>query len=149
LYAAIANGGRLVTPRFVKQTKGDTTDAHTSSSSGLEPTASSLSSSTLEAVREGLRRVVDDPKGTAHDTVRLTWPAVAGKTGTAETGGGRADHAWFAGYVPADAPRYAFAIVLEHGGSGAQAAGTIARQLVLQMRALGYFGEQPVAARDD
>jgi penicillin-binding protein 2 len=65
--------------------------------------------------------------------------AIAGKTGTAETGGGQPDHAWFAGYAPADAPRIAFVVALEHGGSGSTAAGAMTRHLVQRMRQLGYF----------
>jgi cell division protein FtsI/penicillin-binding protein 2 len=47
---------------------------------------------------------------------------VAGKTGTAETGG-ELNHAWFAGYAPFESPKIAFAVVNEHttghGGSNA------------------------------
>ena len=99
-----------------------------------------LSPAALATVREALRRVVDDRSGTAHATVRLQNLAIAGKTGTAETGDGQQDHAWFAGYVPAEAPRVAFVVVLEHGGSGATAAGSLARGLVQRMQQLGYFG---------
>jgi penicillin-binding protein 2 len=86
---------------------------------------SGLDAAALAAVRDGLRRVVDDPSGTAYDTVRTAGLPIAGKTGTAETGGNQADHAWFAGYAPADAPRWAFVVVLEHGGSGGASAGTL------------------------
>jgi penicillin-binding protein 2 len=62
--------------------------------------------------------------------------SAAGKTGTAEAGAGRADHAWFAGYCPAENPRYVVVVTLEHGGSGARAAGPVARELfkMLQVR---------------
>ena len=62
--------------------------------------------------------------------MRLSGVSIAGKSGTAETSPGQPDHAWFAGYVPADAPRYAFVVVLEHGGSGSRAAGPVARELI-------------------
>jgi penicillin-binding protein 2 len=154
MYAAIANGGRLVTPQLVKQVGGGGPEAGGggSVSSSLQPPASGLpipglAPTSLAAVREGLRRAVENPNGTAYHSVRMPWPQVAGKTGTAETGGEQADHAWFAGYVPADEPRFAFVVVLEHGGSGATVAGSIARDLVLRMRQLGYFGSQPIAER--
>ncbi|MBI3840201.1 MAG: hypothetical protein HY288_19945, partial [Planctomycetia bacterium] len=99
----------------------------------------------LAAVREGLRRTVEDPNGTAFGTVRLNSLAIAGKTGTAETGGDQEDHAWFAGYVPADAPRFAFVVVLEHAGSGATAAGSVAKALVQRLEQLGYFGTPKTA----
>ena len=103
-YAAIANGGYLLTPRLVRDAIDDGPPER------RVPAAASLSDSgrveglhaaTLEAVREGLRRVVEDERGTAHQA-RLTSVAIAGKTGTAETGGTLGDHAWFAGYAPAE-----------------------------------------------
>ena len=97
---------------------------------GLQP-------GTLAAVRQGLERVVADPKGTAYGSVRLDTVAVAGKTGTASAGEGRRDHAWFAGYVPADDPKLAFVIVLEHAGDGATAAGPVAKRLVMRMKRFG------------
>ncbi len=87
----------------------------------------------------GWIRVVADPKGTAYGSVRLDAVAIAGKTGTASAGEGRRDHAWFAGYVPAEAPKLAFVIVLEHAGDGAVAAGPVAKRLVLRMQELGMF----------
>jgi cell division protein FtsI/penicillin-binding protein 2 len=67
--------------------------------------------------------------------------AVAGKTGTAQVEEGL-PHSWFAGFAPADAPagdRIAFAVVVEHGGYGAQTAAPIARELVEAARDLGII----------
>jgi penicillin-binding protein 2 len=87
-----------------------------------------------------LRRVVEDPLGTGYKRIRLPEMAIAGKTGTAEVGGDLEDHAWVAGYVPADRPRLAFVVVLEHAGSGGRQAGPVARQLVQSMQANGLIG---------
>jgi penicillin-binding protein 2 len=141
-YAAIANGGHLIAPRLVRSVTGGPGDQCSASTR-----IAGLDDATLEAVREGLVRVVADPNGTAFATVRLPWVAIAGKTGTAETGGGRSDHAWFAGYVPAEAPRYAFVVALEHAGSGATAAGSLARSLVERLRQLGYLTAPATADR--
>lgn len=44
---------------------------------------------------------------------------VGGKTGTAEAGaGGSTPHSWFVGYAPAEDPRVAVAVIMEHRGSG-------------------------------
>ena len=51
---------------------------------------------------------------------------VAGKTGTAQVEQG-APHSWFAGFAPYGEPRIAFAVVVEHGGYGAQFAAPLAR----------------------
>lgn len=63
---------------------------------------------------------------------------VGGKTGTAEAGPpGSVPHSWFVGYAPADSPRVAIAVILEHRGSGTDFA-TPAARAVLQ-RALAVY----------
>ena len=157
LLAAIANGGRLPTPRVALRV-GPASEGSQSPDGGEEyqsfeapsdrrPLRSieGLHPSTLAAVRRGLEQVVADPAGTGHRTVYCESVAIAGKTGTAETGNGRDDHAWFAGYAPAEAPRVAFVVALEHAGSGSEAAGPIAKRLVQKLESLGYFGKGRMA----
>lgn len=139
MMAAIANGGSLVTPHVVS---GHGPDA-AALATRADPRATriaNLSPRTLAIVQNGLRRVVQDPLGTGYKRIRLPEMAIAGKTGTAEVGGDLEDHAWFAGYVPADRPRLAFVVVLEHAGSGGRQAGPVARQLVQSMQAHGLIG---------
>jgi penicillin-binding protein 2 len=102
-----------------------------------------LDEDNLATLRQSLEAVVADPQGTAHDAVRLEEVSIAGKTGTAQTGAGREDHAWFAGYFPAERPQYVVVVALEHAGDGAEAAGPVARRIVLQMLRLGLV--RPVA----
>ncbi len=133
--AAIANGGWLVTPHVVSadgmaRTATDIDDRPQDLS---RRRISGLTEETLARVREGLRAVVQEPYGTGYKNVRLEQVEIAGKTGTAETGPGKADHAWFVGYVPAEQPQYAFVVVLEHGGSGSRGAGPVTRELVQKM----------------
>lgn len=140
MMALVANGGQLVTPRLMASLGGDN-DRHSGSSQpqdvrpleGLRP-------ATLEWIREGLHRVVHQPGGTGYKTVRTSVVTIAGKTGTAETGGGRPDHAWFAGYAPATNPRVAFVVVLEHAGSAGQTAGPVARKFVETLHREGLLG---------
>lgn len=132
MMAAIANGGWLVVPHVVSpdgvpRTADEIDDAPRDLS---RRRISGLSSETLRAIQEGLTAVVQQPYGTGYRRVRLDDVSIAGKSGTAETSGGRADHAWFAGYVPAEEPQYAFAVVLEHGGSGSRSAGPVAREVI-------------------
>jgi penicillin-binding protein 2 len=54
---------------------------------------------------------------------------VAGKTGTVQNPHGE-DHAIFAGFAPVDAPRIAFAVVVENAGHGGEAAAPVAARLV-------------------
>lgn len=79
---------------------------------------------------------------------------VWGKTGTATAppyqidldGDGelervQTDHAWFAGFVgpSGDKPRFALAVILEHGGSGGKVAGPVAAEVVRALAAEGYL----------
>ncbi len=134
--AALANGGLLVHPHLVNSI-ANTSDADLTTAAP-QPIRG-LSRRTLTIIREGLERVVADPAGTAHETVFLEAVSIAGKTGTAETGGGLPPHAWFAGYCPADEPKVAIVVALEHAGDGGSAAGPVVRHLVEQMHQLGYF----------
>ncbi|MGE4481109.1 penicillin-binding protein 2 [Acidocella sp.] len=102
----------------------------------------------LAVVRQGLFEVVNTPKGTAYAS-RLTIPNVqmAGKTGTAQVHDNTAAEkvagfndmtmAWekrpnalFVAYAPIDNPRYAIAVVVEHGNYGAQSAAPIAHDMM-------------------
>ena len=40
------------------------------------------------------------------------------------------DHAWFIAFAPADNPRYAIAVLTEHGGMGAEASAPKAREIL-------------------
>ncbi|MCH2202477.1 MAG: hypothetical protein MK102_10950 [Fuerstiella sp.] len=132
MMAAIANGGWLVIPHVVSP------DGIARSADDIDDSPRDLSrrritglhNDTLTAIREGLTATVEQPYGTGYSSVRLSGVSVAGKSGTAETSPGKPDHAWFAGYLPADTPRYAFVVVLEHGGSGSRAAGPVAREMI-------------------
>ena len=148
--AAVANDGQLVTPHFASASGPATlNDGPAFRPVFAHPDArpiEGLHSSTLDRVREGLVMVVHDAHGTGFKTVKLKDVTIAGKTGTAETNG--ADHAWFAGYVPAERPRVAFVVVLEHGGSGGKAAGPVARQFVSSLLELGLVVPTASLARE-
>uniref|UniRef100_A0A7C4LNB4 Penicillin-binding protein 2 n=1 Tax=Schlesneria paludicola TaxID=360056 RepID=A0A7C4LNB4_9PLAN len=156
LMAAIANDGELVTPHLVASAGPVAISAATAvletrpQFAHPEPVPiSGLHQNTLAAIRAGLHRVVHDPEGTGYHSVRLADVPIAGKTGTAEVGGGLPDHAWFAGYLPADQPRIALVVVLEHGGSGSRAAGPLARELAQAMVEAGVIsGNNAVTARE-
>ena len=74
---------------------------------------------TAETLKQYMIQVVQRGTGTAAQIAGIT---VAGKTGTAETGTNENPHAWFIALAPAEAPQYAVAVLVEHGGqSGADA----------------------------
>jgi len=152
LMAALANRGRLVRPHVVSRLGMVAGKDGPDDAPGEKPAVedellarrraqpvAGLHARTLQIVRKGLRRVVADPEGTAHATVFIEQLPVAGKTGTAETTPDRPAHAWFAGYVPADRPRFAVVAVLEYGGDASQAVGPVVKRLVLRMDELGLL----------
>jgi penicillin-binding protein 2 len=87
-----------------------------------------LSRDTLQALREGLYRVVNAPRGTAHMSVsdKIIY---AGKTGTADVYN-QEPHAWFAGFAPYDRPKVAISVIVENGGHGGDEAAPIAKEVL-------------------
>ena len=86
-------------------------------------------------LRSAMREVVTS--GTGH--VLASHPvAIAGKTGTAEVQGAPS-HSWFVGFAPADAPRIAFAVVVENAGYGGRVAAPLAGDIVSAARATGVM----------
>jgi penicillin-binding protein 2 len=126
-YAAIADGGTVRTPTVVRQIQ-DPNGRVVQRIAGATPTRKlDISGDNLNAIRDGLYRVANDPDGTAY-SVFGNLPEedrAAGKTGTAEPGDGTEDHSWFVGYAPAANPRIVVAVVIEHGGQGANAAAPV------------------------
>ena len=101
-----------------------------------------LSEHALDLVREGMLRVVSVGTGLA---ARLKDIDVAGKTGTAQASKG-GDHGWFIAYAPAENPKVACAIVVEHGGHGGVVAAPIAHDLMAL--SLGVNTANDVAPRE-
>ena len=124
--AAIANGGRILKPHILLRITPPPEGHVHSESFVIRKVALPLDA--LRAVREGMRRV--PISGTARQEPfgpRLAALHVAAKTGTAETGDPHINHAWIAGYLPWDSPRYAFAVVIHRTpGHGAEIAGPVA-----------------------
>jgi len=140
MISAIANGGKLVTPRLVK--------APPSAVSGNGRTDSATKSvgvnhGTISIIRNALRQVVTAPHGTAWRIKNGPY-SYAGKTGTAqvikmkknetenmeEVKFEHRDHAVFVGFAPFDDPKIAVAVIVEHGGHGGEAAAPVARKIM-------------------
>lgn len=146
LMAFVANGGWLVTPRLVNH---DEQSRHVQDNVATMAQEDRLrvpgiQEEHLNAVRSGLIAAVEEPIGTGFKTIRVPGVRIAGKTGTAEAGPGKPDHAWFAGFFPADAPEYVIVVTLEHGGSGSKAAGPLAREVIRSMLERGLIGHREV-----
>ncbi len=148
LTAAIANGGKLLRPlilQSIETVEGDIIKIPQQEQIGVIP----ASKKTFEIVKRGLWEVVNTQGGTA-SIVRVDGLNIAGKTGTAQVVGRKKtdtenreklrdsfkSHAWFVSYAPADDPKIAVAVLVEHGEHGSSAAGPVAREMIKT-----YLGE--------
>ncbi|MBU0548944.1 MAG: penicillin-binding protein 2 [Candidatus Omnitrophica bacterium] len=128
MMAVFANGGKLIKPVLIKSIENE--------SNNLEPLSRNqsvnllFSKETLEEVRKGLIGAVRDSGGTASVLSDLG-VSVAGKTGSAQVGSGRA-HGWFAGFFPVENPKFVICVFLEHGGSGYYAC-RVTRKIIEEM----------------
>ena len=108
LYTALATDGHAARPTLARKAPE-------------RVRAFNLSPEQLEALRLAMLDVVSG-RGTAGLSA-LEGIAIAGKTGTAQTGRvGERDHAWFVGFAPAEAPKIVVAVFIEHGEHGSDAA---------------------------
>jgi len=114
-YAAIANGGTVVTPHVVNaiESPGEPTRVQPSPAKRTINIGSGL----LTSVRSGLMRATHQPAGTATNVFGQFAVPVAGKTGTAQRAN-EPDYAVFVSYAPASDPKLVTAIVIERGGHG-------------------------------
>jgi penicillin-binding protein 2 len=151
--ARIATGRRMV-PKLVRAQGVMASDADAAQAPSPDFASMGIDEKHFDVVRAAMFMVPNDPRGTAYHA-RITVPGMemAGKTGTAAihhvskevrdkgivTGTSvpwkDRDHALFIAYAPASAPRYAMAVVVEHGGvsggEGGAVAAPIARDVLL------------------
>jgi penicillin-binding protein 2 len=131
MMAAVANNGVILRPRVVKQVGEDEVPVMEFSKRPLIR----LRDETWHAVQEGLKAVVDDPQGTGHDLKEVHGLDIYGKTGTAQSVHGKANHAWFVGYTRSLKGNIAFCVFLENGGSSENSV-RIARDLLFKLQSL-------------
>lgn len=121
--AAVANGGKVLTPRVVREVRDSDGHVVLPDAPKVESTVP-VSEANLAIIREGMRQAVS--WGTAKDGA-VRGVEVAGKTGTAEFGPRFADgtyetHAWYSGFAPFDHPEIAVTVFLERGVGAIDAA---------------------------
>ena len=159
--ARIANGGFAVKPRLILR-EGENPGVPAQKLERL-----TVGRTSLELVVEGMRRVSNQPAGTAFRArVRDPEMALAGKTGTSQVRRiSRAereirvlrneelpwearDHALFVAFAPVKAPRYAISVVVEHGGSGSRAAAPLARDILIKVQEMERASRKSLAGSD-
>lgn len=149
--AARIASGKVVEPRIIKRVNGVEQKILNQIELDIDPNA-------LGIVRSGMYEVSNGVKGTARKSkIAINEISMAAKTGTSqvrnitskerETGVipneklpyNRRDHALFVGFAPYNQPKYAIAVVVEHGGGGSKVAAPIARDIMLR----AIYGEVP------
>ncbi|MBB6174309.1 peptidoglycan glycosyltransferase [Nocardiopsis mwathae] len=124
--AGVANGGEVMRPYLVDRIA----DADLEPIMRTRPEAygEAMSAHTAEQLTRMMVSVTEGAQGSGRSAA-IPGVQVAGKTGTAETSG--PTHNWFIAFAPADDPRVAVAVVVEHGGgSGGTLAAPIARSII-------------------
>ncbi len=144
--------GRAVSPRLVKTVDG--IEQPTGAGAPLD-----LNENHLRLVRRAMFTVSNSRRGTAYGSrIIADGLRMAGKTGTSqvrnlqsererfgrvlkddEVEWRRRDHALFVNFAPADKPKIAVSVIVEHGGGGSKTAAPIARDITLQ----ALYGEDP------
>ncbi|MBN1930558.1 MAG: penicillin-binding protein 2 [Desulfobacterales bacterium] len=142
LISAVGNGGKIYKPLILKEIRtaeGEVISQNKSCVIGELP----VSGKTLEVVKKGLWAAVNGQRGTAR-IAHLDQIDMSGKTGTAQVFSHKKNddshekerseflkpHAWFVSYAPADKPKIAVTVIVEHGEHGSSAAAPIAKELV-------------------
>ncbi len=137
MLARVVNGGYAVNPTFIKKEHP------------TKPKKINIKPENLAIVKQGMFEVVNGVGGTAtRARLKLKGIQMGGKTGTTQVRrislkerakGIRRDedlpwkyrnHAWFMAYAPHDNPKYAVAVIAEHGRSGSGVAAPIASKIL-------------------
>ncbi|WP_303720818.1 penicillin-binding protein 2 [Malonomonas rubra] len=143
--AAMANGGKVLTPQLIERIEDWQGNIL------LQPEVEVVrqvdySAAAWQAIKGGMVAVVNEPRGTGR-VAQLDQVVVAGKTGTSQVVRRKTDeeeesdeggdspyrfrpHALFIAFAPADDPKVAVAVVVEHGQHGGSAAGPVARSIL-------------------
>lgn len=120
---AIANGGKAAVPCLIQKVESP---GLPSLPQFTHKTKTLIDSDTAEKVSEMMMNNVQ----TAYGTKRFPNMELGAKSGTAEVGSEEKPHAWFAGFLENEDAPYAFVVLVENGGSGADVAGTVASKVL-------------------
>ena len=141
MISRIASDGKEVVPTLIKN----------NSSINKNSNFLDINKNAIELIKKGMFEAVNYPTGTAYQSRINSDKLMCGKTGTSQVRRismkeredgiiknedlprNKRDHALFVGYYPHKNPRYAFSIVVEHGGSGSKSAAPIAKDLCYKL----------------
>lgn len=157
---SIGQGQMLVTPMQIARytaflATGKLPRPHFSDLNYAEPEDIEFDKKHMKIIRQGMYDVMNHEKGTATHYTKGLKIKIAGKTGTAqvisipqsekkrmkehELEYYHRSHAWLTTYGPYKKPQYIVTILVEHGGHGGSAAGTIVSKIYNKLIELGYI----------
>jgi penicillin-binding protein 2 len=146
LAAVVANGGRLVKPHLLKSVRGEE-----GAVPPIERVDLGLKPAVVDAVRAGMIAVVEE--GTGRRT-KLEGIVIGGKTGSSQVvtharlerdrdAHELQPHGWFVCFAPAENPKIAMAVLVEHGRSGAESAVPVAAHILSRVFKVPLPGAVP------
>ena len=134
-YNAIANDGKMVKPRFLKEVKAIDQSVEVFETEVIN--AQICKPATVKKLQALLKNVVEKPHGTAHGLYSENF-SMAGKTGTCQKNYSSKDQlnyiSTFSGYFPADSPKYSCIVVIHEpdknvGYYGADVSGPVFKKI--------------------
>lgn len=149
-YAAIANGGKLVTPHVLMDVRNPNGTIVPTAAPPAPRPVKGLNPAYLKVVQQGLVMGTHDWQGTSYGVFGQFPFSIAGKTGTAQKEitlpnyKGEQDQSWWCGYGPSTDAKIVVCAVIENGGEGGAAAAPAAERVFakffhVQPTQLGYI----------
>lgn len=137
-YAAMANGGTVVTPHLAAEVEDSAGRLVQEFDPGPQRKVK-MNQADLDTIMAGLHDAAQSPGGTSYGVFGGFPVPVAGKTGTAERYGYE-DQSWYAVTAPYPDPEIVTIVTFEEGGFGADTAAPAALAILSE-----YFGKQASA----
>ena len=143
-YNAIANNGKMVKPRFLKEVRSFDKVIETFDTQIIN--SSICSNETINKVKQMMLNVVAKKHGTAHNIYDKNF-SMAGKTGTCQTEYWKNTNLYissFAGYFPAEDPKYSCIVVIHKPNKTKGYYGNIVAAPVFKKIAQKIYSETPI-----
>ena len=148
-YNAIANDGKMVKPKFLKRVTSFDNVIESFDTEILNP--SICSNETVSKVKQMMLNVVEKNHGTAHNIYDKSF-SMAGKTGTCQTEYWKSPNLYissFAGYFPADNPKYSCIVVIHKPNKTKGYYGNVVAAPVFKKIAQKIYSETPMIEQQD
>lgn len=146
--SAIANGGKLFSPRIIKGLQSPDVELEPEISPfqpGVLRSDLRLNPKHVDIIHRAMLADVEDPEGTGRSAA-ISGFRIAGKTGTAQVAlrNQEFDHiTWFVSFAPFDEPKYAVVVMVQSGASGGGTCAPVARKIYETILKLEQTGPAP------